>query len=505
MRTNFLREHLALVIAATLAMCVLVARACLQSITLDEASSFLGFANTSWAAHWYPANDNHVLNSILMRLLTAVFGVNELVIRTPALIGGAIYIGAALWLCVLLSDRKLLQFALFLCLVYNPMVMDYLVAARGYGLAVGFLLAAIAVIGSAILAPNEQSEADLRKKCAWVSCLLALSFAGNFSFAIADGMTFLLFVVWVIGQVRSGAHTRALLAWCVLPGIAVAFVLCGWTLGNWRKGELYFGASSLGEMWTDVARASFDDINANMAHPLLERWGNKIGRVLPFAATLVTLLLLGIASIERRRSRSAGPDRSVRFIQLLAGVVAITLLLHWLAFHLINLPLPKGRTALFFVPLSTLIFGAALAIRFRTTNQVALRWLGMVTLILMALYFVGCLRLGYFRAWKFDIDTKHLYWMLTDLNRRCGIDSFGVDWRYSVPYSFYNESYHNRPLREHEEYVTADPPDDKGAYALYLPTSEAFIKSHGLHVIYHNDETGSAVAIRGCPANAGGK
>src|SRR5690242_5513345 len=326
MRTH-VREHLALVIAATLAMSILVARACVQSITLDEASSFLGFANTSWAAHWYPANDNHILNSILMRLMASIFGVDALVVRIPSLIGGAIYIGSALYLCVLLTDRKLLRLALFVCLVYNPMVMDYLVAARGYGLAVGFLLAAIAVIASAMLAPGGQNEAAVRKKCAWVSCLLALSFAANFSFAFVDGMTFLLFVLLAIRQERtSGAGMRTLLAWCVGPGLTIALVLCGWTLANWRQGELYFGAKSLVEMWKDVTRASFDEINANMASPVLQRWGTRIGRVLPYAATLATALLLGAVATERWRSRKTNPDGSIRFLQLVTGAAVITLL-----------------------------------------------------------------------------------------------------------------------------------------------------------------------------------
>ncbi|HEV3198190.1 MAG TPA: hypothetical protein VGZ73_09790 [Bryobacteraceae bacterium] len=46
-----------------------------------------------------------------------------------------------------------MQLALFVCLVYNPFVMDYLVSARGYSLALAFLMAAIA-IGAYALAPE---------------------------------------------------------------------------------------------------------------------------------------------------------------------------------------------------------------------------------------------------------------------------------------------------------------------------------------------------------------
>src|SRR5256885_1665940 len=146
MQTSSARNYAGLLTFAVVAVCVLAIRACLQSITIDEATSFLMFSKTSWAAHWWPSSGNHVLNSLLMRLVTTIFGVSEPAVRAPALIGGVLYIGSALYLCVLVTERKLLQLTLFVCLVYNPIVLDYLVAARGYGLALGFLLAAIAVI-----------------------------------------------------------------------------------------------------------------------------------------------------------------------------------------------------------------------------------------------------------------------------------------------------------------------------------------------------------------------
>src|SRR2546426_12510228 len=104
MRT-FVRDHAALLTFAAVAVCVLAARACLQSITIDEAASFLMFSKTSWAAHWWPSSGNHVLNSLLMRLVTSIFGVSEPTVRAPAVIGGVLYLGSALCLCLLTRDQ----------------------------------------------------------------------------------------------------------------------------------------------------------------------------------------------------------------------------------------------------------------------------------------------------------------------------------------------------------------------------------------------------------------
>ena len=149
---------------AVAALCAVVARACLQSLTIDESASYLLYAGASWPSHWYPGNANHVLNSILMRLATSLFGISELTVRIPAILGAGIYISAAVYVCLLLTKRKLLQIPLFICLVYNPFVLDYLVAARGYSLAVGFLLAALAVIASAMLS---EDDAALPKCVCW--------------------------------------------------------------------------------------------------------------------------------------------------------------------------------------------------------------------------------------------------------------------------------------------------------------------------------------------------
>ena len=126
---------------AAFAFCWIVARACIQSVVIDEADSYVLFAAAPWPdAQLYPASGNHVLNSLGVWVVTRLFGLNELTLRTPAIIGAMLYILSAFYLCWLITERNLLKILLFVCLVYNPFVLDYLVAARGYSLAVGFLL-----------------------------------------------------------------------------------------------------------------------------------------------------------------------------------------------------------------------------------------------------------------------------------------------------------------------------------------------------------------------------
>jgi hypothetical protein len=506
MLSRLVREHGVILCLALAAVSLVVIRACVQSITLDEAESFLLYARKPWPSHWWPSADNHVLNSLLMRFVTVVFGVSTLTVRLPAVLGAVIYISSAVYLCLLLTSWRVLQLLLLTCLVCNPMVLDYLVAARGYSLAVGFLLAAIAIIASAMMADNQEDAAELCRKCAWVSILLALSCAANFSFAIANGTTLTVFFVWAAGRKAPGPRRYLRLAACsILPGAIVGVLLCGSVLLNWPQRELYFGSKHLSEMWRGFAAGSFDELNPYLLNPLVLPLLAAIRGALPYVTVFAALLLLVSVEIRRRRTRDAEADVLGDFVRALVTIAAATLLLHWLAFKIVHFPLPKDRTGLFFVPLWTVAFVGSIAFLFRSGARDLLRYCGVggvAVLALIALYFIGCLRLGYFKEWRFDADTKQLYWTMEGLRRHCGITRFWTDWRYQLPLNFYREAYSNDSLREFDISHDGVLPTDRDAYAVFLPSSLDFIKQQKLQLVYQNDESHAAVAIRGCPAAA---
>src|SRR5271156_4555231 len=211
------RIDLPLAVAAVFAMLWAVARASVQSVTMDEADTYLSFVGRPAPFHWWSFPNNHILNSALMRMFTLIFGVSHLTVRLPALIGGVIYIGACWYFCVLLPARFALRFPLFLCLVYNPFVFDFLVAARGYSWAMALLLCVVAVPAAGLL-----GKASPVKLCAGCSALAALSFTSNFSFAFADFGVLLMVLLW-IGRERG--FSLSLFAAGIVPGALVIVML----------------------------------------------------------------------------------------------------------------------------------------------------------------------------------------------------------------------------------------------------------------------------------------
>ena len=335
------------------------------------------------------------------------------------------------------------------------------------------------------------------------SFFLALSFAANFSFGYVDAITMMIFFLWAaraLGRRKLGYARLA--ECCFLPGIVTAFVLCGPTVWQYPKSQLYFGSQSLREMRNSLVSPTFDEVNPYLLNPWLVDLMNKIRPELPIIGAVALLALLIGVELKSWRSHQPNSDPLVTLSRLLVVIAVVTLLFHWIAFKVAKIPLPKGRTGLFFVLLWYLIFGASLAVRFHSRGRDIIRSSGIVVLIITAVYFVGCLRLTYFREWTFDADSKQLYWLVSDLRKRCGITRFGIDWRYSGALDFYRLAYANQSLPNFPGEYSGNLPDDRDAYVIFYATSVDFIKKHQLQLLYHNEETGAAVAIHACQVEA---
>ena len=153
-----------------LVFAVVVLRAAVQSVTIDEADTYLVWVQRGGLSFWEPASNNHQLNSMVMALAVWLFGPSNLTVRASAILGAALYIACAVIMTRRFARNTLSGIALFLCLTANPFVLDYLVAARGYSMAMAFLL--LALTGAALpISPI--------KTCALGSAAVALAVAST--------------------------------------------------------------------------------------------------------------------------------------------------------------------------------------------------------------------------------------------------------------------------------------------------------------------------------------
>ena len=492
---------LVLMASAAFAIVWATARAHVQSITVDEADSYLIWVARAASSHWTAASNNHVLNSLLTRFFTTVFGVSHLSVRAPALLGAAMYVLAACYVCRLLTADHRLRWPLFVCLVYNPFVFDYLVEARGYGLALGFVMSAIAAAAYTLKQHAAGRPVSVSTCCVACSTLVALSFASNFSFGFANTATLLMIFVGACSTLTRPQHDRKdklkecarLLAACTVPGLVITLFLSASVVLSWPKGQLWYGAKSMRETVSSITEASLYQLNPHIVNPLLY----------PILARTAPILLwgLGVMGIGQVflvfRNRRMLPDGHgrwlIRFGGMLAAILALSLAVHWLSFRFFGLLLPRERTALYVPPLCVLILGAAAAVPVLSRWQ-ALWRRGLVgMLFIVGVYFLLCLRLTYFKEWRWNADVKHVYTVLSCCNQSYGLKQIPAGWLYVAPLNFYRQL-GGQAIDEFA--FTPAYPVDRQAYVLQYTFDHGFIEEHGLKIVFQGQSTDVVVAVR---------
>ncbi|MBZ5726992.1 MAG: hypothetical protein LAP87_18595 [Acidobacteriia bacterium] len=469
--------------AAVFALVWSIFRAVRQSITLDEADTYLWFGGGQAAKFiWYPYPNNHVLNSLLIWLSTHVFGVSVLTVRIPALLGAALYIFVAYSLCRVLIDRFVLQFAALICLVYNPFILDFFAAARGYTLANAFLILALAVP----LWHTRTGRRSVAASAALASATVGLSFVSNFAFAFVDGAALLAIMVWAIRQ-RGPDSVLRVIGCGTLPVLAVTFGVCGYTITHYTREHLWYGARSLSEMTQSLVDACLYQLPDWLGYSGVVR---SAGRYL--------LLALAISGVCRMSLGSLYPEfrQNMRAIMAgsVVGILTLTVGAHYLAFQITKLPLPVSRTAIFFLPLCTLFITLVAA---SPAKPRLLRLLGhvmTVVLLILGTHYLLSLRYTYFKEYAQAAEMREVYRVIERLNRRYGIEEFTVGGSYASSLEFYRVALKAARLPRFLAAPEPRLPPGK-VYVIHGSYYRAFLDEHKLVVLYRGKVSQVVVAV----------
>ena len=423
-----------------------------------------------------------------MRMFTLVFGVSHLTVRLPALVGAAMYIGVCWYLCLLLPARFAFRFALFLCLVYNPFVFDFLVAARGYGWAMALLLCVVAVPAAGL-----ERNISTAKLCAACSALAALSFTSNFSFAFADLSVLLMALLW-IGRERG--FSLRLLAAAIVPGALVVVLLPLSILLHFPREQLYAGTPSLWQTFRSVIHWTLYELNPEVASPLMLQVMRRLEKLLFPALGLVVAWRLALLNREKQREKQT--SQQAKWLKslavVLAGAAALATVLHWVAFHTFGLLMPLDRTALFYVPLCTLAAAVMVTIPIESRMGRASYYAFLAVLSLFALHFLYSMRLTYFAEFRYDADLKKVYTALAGYNHEYCVDRVESDWFFTSSLNFYRLVSGRESFSEFQRaYVLTE---DAQVYVLEANIDRKFIDAQKLTVVFHGDSTEAVIAVR---------
>jgi hypothetical protein len=351
-------------------------RAATQGITLDEAFTYQHFVAPPLyqVMTSYDAN-HHVVNSLLAMLTTRLFGVSELTLRIPSLLGGLIYLLAvrAIVLYVFSAEWAIAAFAL---LSLNPFVLDYLSAARGYGLALGFLMCALWFL--------------LRSRWSPGGICCGLAVASNLSFAYP---VVALAAMVLLADVTKASFGRFLERVSV-PAVVIPFVMYVLPLSHANSQQFAFSAPSLMHALRGYVDLTF-----------LRKWPPFVGLVESSAEGLAILILVcsAVACVVILRNRAQTP--ADRVIVLNGGAMVVCLAITWLAHVTVGTGYPLTRYGLYW-PVMISLGGVALVDRY--VRMRALRWTALVLPALCIAQFLYEFEVRYYGEWRYDAGSKRI-------------------------------------------------------------------------------------------------
>lgn len=381
-----------LIVGSMLFYCVWRARA--LSLTHDEALSYMAYANRpwqelfSWQVIGMSAN-NHLLNSLAMKLGLQQAGAKEWALRWLSMAGAGMYCLGA-WALARRMAREAGPWwgaGILLTLLAQPYVLDFFSLARGYGPAMGFGLAALPLLLRRV--------AD-RRAWGWGAAALVCGMGSVLS-NLAFTHFFLALVLALLVAECARGGIRGVLAWLgamALPVLVLAWVYTVPVRLLMASNNLFFGGQD------GFVR---DTVQGLLRCALYAPWAKDAPLLVLAWGLALTVLLAPFIWWRRegRRLRNKGYlQRPFFWFTLLlwscaAAAVAQRLVLGSLY--------PIERAALYYIPLF-LLWCAALCLELpRSTGRGLLSALALAC----ALHFMFNANLRYSRDWRYDACTKN--------------------------------------------------------------------------------------------------
>src|SRR5664280_91997 len=332
-------------------------RAMTQSVTPGEAWNYDRFIGPTWkeALAHFDVN-NHVLNTLLVRLSTSQFHLTELSLRLPSLLAGVLY----LWVVFRMARRWFGDGLPFLAVIglltLNPLVVDALSEARGYGMALACWMWALDLLLES-MGSFSVSKLNLSAMC------LGLSVAASLAFAAPAIALLVAFLVW--SKSSGGAGGPRGYPACQPGSLALivfltAFVLLAIPLNHAEWKTLGVGATSLRQTINGITALS-------------------LGTSLKVIAAIARVALALVAVAGVFASVRCWRRRDDALLALTGATLALTLVLLIAAHRWLHTPFPQDG-AIYLIPLTVLPVTAAILKRHNKTAQIAFLCLSSVLL-----------------------------------------------------------------------------------------------------------------------------
>jgi hypothetical protein len=479
-------------------------RAITQSIVHDEAFTYELYvaAPLSRMFSYFDAN-HHFLNTVLMRLSVALFGVSEWSVRLPALAAACLYFAAVYQIGVKMFRTAAVSLLAVALLTLNPFVLDFMVAARGYGMALALFTYALALLLSC--ARGNHHGFPRRESLVQAGIALGLAIAANLVFAVPVVVVVAISVLLlrpersvptpdvdatpVLKKKRKGKPAAAqrkripnpVYRYLVAPLAAVVFLLfLVAPFDAASSSNFYVGAPSVAESLRGLASASLV-------------YGSFL-RATRFMNLSIDGLAFLIAPVILIGALALGIRRRDALLLLTAGAGVGSAIILFLAHALVGVPYPNDRTGIYFLVLVPLCIPclAESVVPHGALRRIPISLfcgLGMALVLDFALQF----NVRSFLTWEYDADTREIVDRLAQAASQQQPNSVrvGASWQLEPSLNFYRNKERLMWMR----------PVERGSlvpganFYVIMAGDRPTISALGLKPLYRWPRSGSVLAV----------
>lgn len=412
-------------------------RAAGSSITHDEVGNYLGYSIYSVIDIIRFTNlqlGNHVLNSLLVKLSTEIFGVSEFTLRLPNLIAHLFYLWFSWKIIRVLTKDKFIAIAGFILVNVNPYLLDFFSLSRGYGLEISMM-----VIGIYLLMKFWQQGKPLYL---WGSMIMnALGVLSNLTFIpVYFSVILLINFLMIMDLVRLKKSIKSSFLAVLklnLPILIVSACLAALIVGPIIRleaiGEFSARANNYG-FWDNLFRSV-------IRHSLYGQFpGDSMQVILTtvfqvLSALFVLIMAWNIYSDRWNATRSG--------LFQVFSLLLIVCLWFFLQHVLMGSRYPQQRTALFILPLFLFTLIACLdSIAAFKGFLVPVRIVVSIVALLFLFHFYNTANLRSYFDWPHDADTKQMLAENLDIMKSAAPDNkrrviLGAYWLNNPALDFY--------------------------------------------------------------------
>ena len=393
---GFIRQQYVLIglcFSAALLFFYTAYRAYAIPFTIDECNTLRKYVHASIADIWsckpLSAN-NHIFNSLLMKLSGALFGNSPVAYRLPNLLAHLVYLVSGIKI-LLYFKRPLLIFTGFLLLNLNPFLLDFFSLARGYGLSMACFLASTYCF---LLFFEKRKTVYAVCSFIWMST----GVLANFSLINFFSSLWILYLLVLFSEADNDRFFSINNFWKILKSAFIPFVvslvLCKaiyvtlWKLQN--AGELYYGGDT--GFWSDTITS------LTMRFFYFNTFADNLRRPFMLLVAGLTISAAWFCVTDFFRSRAKAIHPFLLFTTLLLSALFISVA----QYHLLGVRFPFGRTALCFVPAFALMVIFFCNVLYTKQYKKIANALLVLLSAGILLNFAAACNLRYCYEWRFD-------------------------------------------------------------------------------------------------------